>query len=450
MKLLRVGAALVIVLAVVAPLRLVADNGAVAIGVPLQGIVLDGELSDWPEGIRRYDIARTPSDDEPPSGPDDVAAWFVVGYSVDENALYVGVEVQDESSVTSTVMGSTRWNGSDGVEIYVGVNGSMGTPGQWASAGNTWMYFAPADSSQWVPSMSHRPDGHTYEARFDLATLPEPIRLEEGAILALDVVVKDRDADGSFHLISWGRQGMKLFNPMALGDVLLTTASEFGDLHLAAPDASASGSHWAVVPEGSSETLTLIAQDGVSSVQLPVGMYQVSHGFRSGATGEQVEIRSGEVTEFEIGAVGAEGEVTPRVVQTSIFGPGVARIADPDRSTPAGAGKREGLFHNLNVGDGLPDGKVQDLLQDRDGAIWISTQNGVSRYDGQTWDEFTEEFAPARTFCFASELVPMLERGLIKGGSTKNALVFADVEESVLSSLEDRFGIEVDHSCLNT
>jgi UDP-3-O-[3-hydroxymyristoyl] N-acetylglucosamine deacetylase / 3-hydroxyacyl-[acyl-carrier-protein] dehydratase len=66
------------------------------------------------------------------------------------------------------------------------------------------------------------------------------------------------------------------------------------------------------------------------------------------------------------------------------------------------------------------------------------------------WDEFTEEFAPARTFCFASELVPMLERGLIKGGSTKNALVFADVEESVLSSLEDRFGIEVDHSCLNT
>jgi UDP-3-O-[3-hydroxymyristoyl] N-acetylglucosamine deacetylase / 3-hydroxyacyl-[acyl-carrier-protein] dehydratase len=66
------------------------------------------------------------------------------------------------------------------------------------------------------------------------------------------------------------------------------------------------------------------------------------------------------------------------------------------------------------------------------------------------WDEFTKEFAPARTFCFASELIAMQERGLIKGGSTKSALVFADVAEKQLSDLEEHFGIEVDHSCLNT
>jgi UDP-3-O-[3-hydroxymyristoyl] N-acetylglucosamine deacetylase / 3-hydroxyacyl-[acyl-carrier-protein] dehydratase len=43
------------------------------------------------------------------------------------------------------------------------------------------------------------------------------------------------------------------------------------------------------------------------------------------------------------------------------------------------------------------------------------------------WDEFLDEFAPARTFCFASELIAMKDRGLIRGGSLEAALVFDDV-----------------------
>ena len=35
-----------------------AHNEAMAIAVPLEGITLDGDLSDWPEGMRRYPIAR--------------------------------------------------------------------------------------------------------------------------------------------------------------------------------------------------------------------------------------------------------------------------------------------------------------------------------------------------------------------------------------------------------
>ena len=33
-----------------------AHNGAVAIAVPVEGIVVDGDLSDWPEGMHVYPI----------------------------------------------------------------------------------------------------------------------------------------------------------------------------------------------------------------------------------------------------------------------------------------------------------------------------------------------------------------------------------------------------------
>jgi len=40
--------------------------------------------------------------------------------------------------------------------------------------------------------------------------------------------------------------------------------------------------------------------------------------------------------------------------------------------------------------------------------------------------EFVEEFAPARTFCFLSEVEALKEAGLIKGGGLQNAVVFYD------------------------
>jgi len=40
--------------------------------------------------------------------------------------------------------------------------------------------------------------------------------------------------------------------------------------------------------------------------------------------------------------------------------------------------------------------------------------------------EFVEEFAPARTFCFLSEVEMLREQGLVKGGSLDNAVVIYD------------------------
>src|SRR5689334_1245225 len=39
-------------------------------------------------------------------------------------------------------------------------------------------------------------------------------------------------------------------------------------------------------------------------------------------------------------------------------------------------------FNLLSIKDGMPEGTVTDLLQDREGYMWIGTQKGLVRYDG--------------------------------------------------------------------
>ena len=64
-------------------------------------------------------------------------------------------------------------------------------------------------------------------------------------------------------------------------------------------------------------------------------------------------------------------------------------------------------------------------------------------------DDFVDEFAPSRTFCFFSEIRGMKEQGLIKGGSVKNALVFLDqeVEKGEIQKLKELFKIDSDIFC---
>ena len=59
-------------------------------------------------------------------------------------------------------------------------------------------------------------------------------------------------------------------------------------------------------------------------------------------------------------------------------------------------------------------------------------------------EDFAVEVAPARTFCFLSEVEMLREQGLIKGGSLDNALVIVDkkIDKNEIERLRDLFGIE--------
>ncbi len=63
-------------------------------------------------------------------------------------------------------------------------------------------------------------------------------------------------------------------------------------------------------------------------------------------------------------------------------------------------------------------------------------------------ESFTQEIAPARTFCFFREVESLMDQGLIKGGSLENAIVIGD--EGIISKESLRFPNEfVRHKMLD-
>lgn len=48
-------------------------------------------------------------------------------------------------------------------------------------------------------------------------------------------------------------------------------------------------------------------------------------------------------------------------------------------------------YETISIGQGLSQGMVFDILQDRDGFIWVATKNGLNRYDGYDFKVFTND-----------------------------------------------------------
>jgi len=65
--------------------------------------------------------------------------------------------------------------------------------------------------------------------------------------------------------------------------------------------------------------------------------------------------------------------------------------------------------------------------------------------------EFTSEFAPARTFCFLSEVEMLIDQGLIKGGNIDTAVVIIDhdIDEKGLLRLKDKLNLDHDLKVFN-
>lgn len=62
--------------------------------------------------------------------------------------------------------------------------------------------------------------------------------------------------------------------------------------------------------------------------------------------------------------------------------------------------------------------------------------------------EFVTEFAPARTFCFLSEVEMLADQGLIKGGNINNAVVIVDkeIDDDGLKRLKEKLNLDEDIS----
>jgi CubicO group peptidase (beta-lactamase class C family) len=201
-----------------------AHNAELAVAVPLRDIRIDGDLSDWPEEMRRYPVGRREAgavveDDA------DLLAWFRVGWDREGGTLYVAVEALDSSPVV--VDTATAWNASDGCEVFLDLpHRPLRSPCvQHVLYGDHRQVFADGTGGSLEHSrhaVDRRGGRHRYEWAFDIGSMAAAERrLEEGVAIGLDIAVADRDEDGSFSWVAWGPGVGKLGATPRRGDVAL-------------------------------------------------------------------------------------------------------------------------------------------------------------------------------------------------------------------------------------
>ena len=112
-------------------------------------------------------------------------------------------------------------------------------------------------------------------------------------------------------------------------------------------------------------------------------------GLASNAVGTMLEDRSGNVW------FGFGGSNFLRYQIKSKRDPARAVTIADDKVHPRGRGvsRYDGrIFENFTRADGLANGIVMDIAQDRSGNVWFGTYGGgVSRYDGETFTNFTAQ-----------------------------------------------------------
>jgi signal transduction histidine kinase len=205
-----------------------AHNGKVALASPLgdeqgSGITIDGDLSDWPDGLVEYRLANV-DDGMPLDGPEDLAAYYRVGYHAAENAIYVAVNVQD-NSVVRGVRGRGRHDTQDGCEVYLEPRHRTHDtrPIQYQQWGEQRGIYGPGDLSDYASAVRWREDGYDFEYRLDLGRiLDQDLRpLSTETVLGFDVAIWEKDVDGSRSWVNWGRQNGKYLHSSRLGDLAI-------------------------------------------------------------------------------------------------------------------------------------------------------------------------------------------------------------------------------------
>ncbi|MBT3344053.1 MAG: sigma 54-interacting transcriptional regulator [Gemmatimonadetes bacterium] len=340
---------ILVLLAVVAlSLPLYAHNGAVAIAVPVEGIVVDGDLSDWPEGMRSYEVTMGVGS-LPQAGS---TGRFQVGYEVATGHLVVGIEARrpiiDDSYDLCRIQ--ARGHGSNRQDdIVVRIDDHSPVSDNTALRNEGW--------------------GTTYEVRLDLSTHAD---IAPGTTVALDVALRSRDG-----WVSWaaGIYGL-------LGDALLVPSSSATQRVVGAvlrDDGRPAPRHllsfrsddW----EGA-EIRVVTDRDGVYGLELPVGEYTVVSADSAASVdviharvvpGEAVQLPDLRLSQPQADIVVARAD-DERRVQTKVFA--------------GGAGVRRHEWQTISIADGLAGSTVLAIHQDRKGAMWFGTQDGVTYWDG--------------------------------------------------------------------
>jgi hypothetical protein len=183
-------------------------DGPIALAANVTGIVIDGDLSDWPEDTARVPMRNdfgayggTDLDGRDLSTSDDFSPAMMVGYDDEKDLLYVAVIARDDRLVMD---GDSIFR--DGIEIYLSDLSAGSQPYQYrlATSRNAQVETRGGDL-QFSGTWRNYGDHLIYEWQGGVpngASRRSP--LEQGDIIGFDVVAIDNDGNGNAAWVPWG------------------------------------------------------------------------------------------------------------------------------------------------------------------------------------------------------------------------------------------------------
>jgi signal transduction histidine kinase/ligand-binding sensor domain-containing protein len=434
------------------PLRAEAHNGAIAVAVPVSNITVDGDFSDWPDGLKHYAFTN-PSfvafGDEIDQGNfrvsrSSIQGSFRVGYSAIENALYVAAEIQDDSIFVVSSKRGRHGNGQDGCELHVDIaHEERNSP---AAQGYIWgndrgIMCQPEDwttASCFEVEVSRGNGFHRYEWRVDIGRMSEgQTQLQPGMALGFDLGVFDRDGDDLGTWTGWGRGVNKIQVTDHRGDLVLadeTAKTGYVQGKVSWQEDAQGVSHPRVrfqSRDTESSWMRVIGdQNGSFAAELPAGSYLAIP-----------EIGRGRQEKIPFD-VERDGDTRISLEAEETGEPGSEWTAVDANTIRAGMGRQLGLWQNFGVVDGLPVSRIISILEGRRGGLWIlSSGDHLMHFNGSQFSTFSlEGISPtANPTSMIQDRHGNIWFGTVKFPYGNGALRFEVPQDAGLSPADGRF-----------
>ena len=265
-----------------------ANNGTIGHAYPIEGITIDGDLSDWPAEWKKYTL--TNFSDQPDSIKDsDLRAYLMVGYNLADQSLYIAVETWDDDIVRNPE--KPLWNLHDMQVLYLDPAHTLEGAGVIAYETNfdtakivqqqDMLWYEQVRNATWDNvelKMIHGDKKIIYEWRVTLKD-----KIIPGQAIGFDYAVYDKDTDQGWSSAAWGDRSIKHMSHENLGDLIFMTRDEKlgtigGSLQWAKESELTLPSRVQLSPTNNSEFMVQAAVDstGKFNAQLPLGDYQVT------------------------------------------------------------------------------------------------------------------------------------------------------------------------------